>query len=232
MRLSNRILVLLALCGIAASASAQDQSNFSRYNFTVGGGLGLGRDDVASYVGNSPQVTFGAGMNFTRLFGADAEYMYYDLGFRPSVILDQFLPGQSGHMQSFSLDGIVNVPRHIGKFAAYGIFGIGFYDRSVKLAHSQFLPFGQPCQPAWRWFDLPCIFNPTVGGYVIEGPGQTGVYMSSNSRVAGGFNYGGGITYRLNHLDKAKLFIELRYHRAYQADGQTIVMPITVGLRW
>jgi hypothetical protein len=232
--LSNRILLLLVFCGLVASASAQ--TNFNRYNFTVGGGLGLGKDDVASYVGNSPQATFGAGMNFTRLFSADAEYMYYDLGFRPSVIKSQALPDQSGHMQSVSLNGIINVPRHVGKLGAYGIFGVGFYDRSVKLAHSTFLSNGTPMQPAWRWWDLYWVdFNPEEGP-VIQQPGPPGPpggeTMSSNSKIAGGFNYGGGLTYRLNHLDRAKVFFEWRYHRAYQSDGQTIVMPITVGLRW
>jgi Outer membrane protein beta-barrel domain len=217
--------VLLAFCAlIVCNLIAQDspQSNFSRYGFSAGGGLGLGRDDVASYVGNSPEVVFGAGMNFTRMFGADAEYMYYNLDFRPSVIRSQALADQSGRMQSISLDGIVNVPKHIGKFAAYGIFGLGFYDRSVSLAHSQLILPPTLCQPAWRWWDLTCL----------NGAITTPQTMSSNSRVAGGFNYGGGVTYRLNHLDHAKVYIEWRYHRAYQADGQTIVMPITVGLRW
>ncbi len=224
--MSNRVLSLFLFCLLVASASAQP--SFTRYNFTVGGGIGIGKDDVASYVGNSPEVTFGAGMNFTRLFAADAEYMYYDLDFRPNVIKSQGLPGQSGHMQSFSLDGIVNVPYHLRKFGLYGIFGVGFYDRTVSLAHSQVLTLGTPCQPAWRWWDITCINdNPPAPPTVY--PQQT---MSSNSRIAGGFNFGGGLTYRLNHLDRAKVFVEYRYHRAYQADGETIGMPITVGLRW
>lgn len=218
----NRILFLLAFCGLVASASAQ--SNFNRFTFSAGGGLGIGRDDVAAFVGNSPQFTVGGGMNFTRMFGADAEYMYYNLGLRPSVSQSQSLPDASGHMQSVSLDGIVNVPRHLGKLGAYGIFGIGFYDRSVSLAHSQSLPPGTHCQPAWIWWDLPC----STGAI----PPPVPITMSSASKVAGGFNYGGGITYRLNHLHHSKLYIEYRYHRAYQSDVKTIVMPITVGLRW
>ena len=63
----------------------------------------------------------------------------------------------------------------------------------------------------------------------ILSPGQI---MGSNSRIAGGFNYGGGITYRLKYMDSAKLFMEFRYHRAYQRDGKTIVVPVTLGLRW
>jgi hypothetical protein len=149
--------------------------------------------------------------------------MYYDLGLRPSVSQSQSLPDASGHMQSISLDGIVNVPRHLGRFGAYGIFGVGFYDRSVSLAHSELLVPPIACQPTWtRWWGINCI----NGGVV---PQQT---ISSFSKVAGGFNYGGGITYRLNHLHHSKLYIEWRYHRAYQSDVKTIVMPITIGLRW
>jgi hypothetical protein len=224
--LRNRILLLLLLCGLVASASAQE-SKFSRYNFMVGGAYGIGRDDVASYVGDSgPELVVGAGMNYSKMFGFDAEYMYYRLPFRQSVIVNQGLPGQSGHMQSISLDTIVHVPFRFHNVAAYGIFGVGFYDREVSLKHPQTLTVGTPCQPAWRWWDLTCVT--TGNGYTIQ-PQQV---MSSNSRVAGGFNVGGGLTYQLNYLKHTNIFFEWRYHRAYQADGETIVMPVTIGLRW
>ena len=216
----NRILFLLVFCGLIASASAQ--SNFNRFNFTAGGGPGIGRGDVASFVGNSSQVVVGGGVNFSRMFGVDAEYMYYDLGFRPSVKQGQGLANQSGHMQSVSLDGIVNVPRHLGKLGAYGIFGIGFYDRSVSVPR-RLLQADTPCQPAWTWWDLDCGLNNVI---------TTPQWMSSNTKVAGGFNYGGGVTYRLKSLHDAKFYVEWRYHRAYQSDVKTIVMPVTVGLRW
>jgi len=60
--LRNRILLLLAVCGLIASASAQ--SNFNRLNFAAGGGIGVGRADVASYVGNSYFGVAGGGINF------------------------------------------------------------------------------------------------------------------------------------------------------------------------
>ena len=216
----NWIRFLLAFCAIVASASAQ--SSFSRYNFTAGGGLGIGRDDVASFVGNSGHLVAGGGLNFSRLFGVDAEYMYYNLGFRQSVKNDQFLNGQSGDMQSISLDGIVNVPYHRGKLHAYGIFGVGFYRRTVSVP-SRTIGSGTVYEPAWIWWDL----QRDIFGNPI--PGQV---MSSNSKNAGGFNVGGGVTYSLNHLNHSKIYIEWRYHRAYQSDSKTIVMPITVGLRW
>jgi hypothetical protein len=217
--LRNWILFLLVFCGLIASASAQ--SDFNRFNFTVGGGLGIGRGEVASFVGNSYHGVVGGGMNFSRMFGADAEYMYYDLGLRPSVSQSQSLNGASGNLQAVSLNGIVNAPLH-SKFGAYGIFGVGFYRRSVS-ANKEVLVPPQLCQPAWaRWWGINCPNG------ALEGT-QT---LSSYSKDAGGFNFGGGVTYRLSRFYNTKVFIEGRYHRAYQSDGKTIVFPITVGLRW
>ena len=216
----NRILFLLAFCGLIASASAQ--SDFNRFNFTAGAGLGMGRGEVASFVGDSFQGVLGGGRNFSRLFGVDAEYMYYDLNLKSTVSQSQSLNNSSGHMQSISLDGIVSVPRHFGKLGAYGIFGVGFYRRSVS-ANRELLTGLPICQPTWtRWWGINCYNN------VLQGE-QT---LSSYSKDAGGFNYGGGLTYPLNVFHHAKVFGEWRYHRAYQSDGKTIVMPITVGLRW
>ena len=215
-----RILFLLVFCGLIASF-ASAQSSFSHYNFTAGAGIGIGRGDVSQFVGTSFNGVVGAGWNFNRIFGVDGEYMYYDLGFKPSVIESQSLPGQSGHMQSFSIDGIVNVPRHIGNWGAYGIFGVGFYDRTVSARH-QLLSPGALCQPAWAWWDLTC-FN---GAITFPQP------LASNTKIAGGYNYGGGITYRTNHFRNAKLFVEIRYHKAYDSDVETSFFPITVGMRW
>ncbi len=219
--MSKRILLALFFLVLVGWASAQSKLN--RFNFTAGGGMGIGRDDTAAFVGNSPHAVVGGGLNFSRMFGFDAEYMYYDLGFRPSVIVGQSLPGQSGHMHSISLDGIVNIPRRVGQLSAYGIFGMGFYDRTVSISPSRSLQAGTVYQPAWLWWDV----KRDIFGNPI--PGQI---MGSNSRIAGGFNYGGGITYRLKYMDSAKLFMEFRYHRAYQRDGKTIVVPVTLGLRW
>jgi hypothetical protein len=212
-------LLLLVGCGLIASASAQ--SNFNRFTFNGGGLLGIGRGDVASFVGDSLHGVVGAGMNFNRWFGVDAEYMYYNLDFRQNVKDSQGLAHQSGDMQSLSLDGIINIPRHFNKFGAYGIFGAGFYRRTVSVP-KHFLPAGADFEPAYKWFDLN---YGTLGEIEPQ-------YISSNTKDAVGFNYGGGLTYGLNHLHNAKIYVELRYHRAYHSDGQTIVMPVTLGLRW
>jgi outer membrane protein with beta-barrel domain len=223
--LNHRVLSLLVILGFTiVTASAQDtapHSNFRRFNFDVGGGIGIGKGDVGRFVGASYNGVAGGGINFNRLFGVNAEYMYYGLPFKDSVIRNQFLlPGAGGNVHAVSLNGIVNAPLS-GRWGAYGIFGIGFYRRSVS-NHSETVLSGTPCQPAWRWWDLTC-----VNGFIS--PTQT---IASNSKDAGGFNYGGGITYRLNHFHRAKLYVEMRYHRAYHSDGQTIFFPVTAGLRW
>ena len=223
----NRTFLLLAACGLlVASAVAQSdgQRNYPRFNFDVGGGIGIGRGDVGQFVGNSYFGEAGGGLNLTRMFGVNAEYMYYDLAIRPSVSQSQSLNNTSGSLNSISLNMIVRPPVHLGKFSAYGIVGGGFYRRSVSSSTGQIAPQSL-CQPTWiDWWDITCSGNPLRT--------QTAQNLGSFSKDAGGYNYGGGVTYRLNHLHNSKLFVEFRYHKAYQSDVKTIVMPFAVGLRW
>ena len=106
---------------------------------------------------------------------------------------------------------------------AYGIGGVGFYRRSVSVP-KQFISSPNPIvyEPAYRWFDLQRdIFNNVLPQYV-----------SSNVKDAGGFRFWRRGDVRAQSFHNAKFFAEFRYHRAYHADGQTIVMPVTIGLRW
>ena len=222
--MSHRPLRLLVFLGFVITA-ASAQSNFKRFNFDVGGGLGIGRGDVGKFVGASYHGVAGGGLNFSRMFGFNAEYMYYDLPLKDSVIQQQFLlPGATGSVQSVSLNGIVHAPFQ-GRWGAYGIGGIGFYHRSVWNRNEPVLA-GTTCQPAWIWWDLNCTSS---GGVPVLSYNQT---IATNSRDAGGFNFGGGFTYKLNHLHHAKFYIEARYHRAYHSDVQTTFFPVTAGLRW
>ncbi len=227
------LLVFLAFTLLTVSAQetpapappeAPVAPGFRRLNFNVGGGLGIGKGDVGRFVGASYNGVAGAGMNFSRMFGFNAEYMYYGLPFKDSVRQQQF-GGQptSGSVQSASLNGIVT-PLH-GHLGVYGIFGVGFYVRNVSTTKT-LLFAGAPCQPAWRWWDLTCT---TGAGQPVLASDQT---ISSNTKDAGGFNVGGGFTYRLKYMHHAKIYVEGRYHRAYTSDGQTTFIPVTVGLRW
>ena len=214
-------IAVVVLC--IGSVSAWGQPSFPRFNFNVGGGLGVGRGAVGSFVGNSYFGVAGGGVNLSRMFGVNAEYMYYDLNIRPSVNQSQALGDTSGSLQSVSLNGIVRPPVHLGRIGFYGIFGIGFYRRS-ETSNRGLIPALATCQPSWVWWDIACSgFPPQT---------VTAQNMGSFSKDAGGFNYGGGITRSLNHLHNAKIYFEFRYHRAYQSDVQTSMMPISFGLRW
>lgn len=231
--MSHRVLSLLVFLAFALlTVSAQETPapeapvaapSFRRFTFNVGGGLGIGKGDVGRFVGSSYNGVAGAGMNFSRFFGFNAEYMYYGLPFKDSVRLQQFAGhSTSGSVQSASLNGIVT-PLH-GHLSVYGIFGVGFYARNVSSTLGA-VPKGALCQPAWRWWDDVCTLTPPFSLVRQE-------TISSNTKDAGGFNFGGGFTYRLKYMHHAKFYVEGRYHRAYHSDGQTTFLPVTVGLRW
>jgi hypothetical protein len=216
--LRKRILFLLAFCGLGiGAASAQ---TFNRFNFNVGGGYGGALGTVGKFTGASYNGVAGGGVNFNRAFGVKAEYMYFNLGFTNSAkaqVLDA-----TGHLQSATLNLFFNHSLQ-GKLGVYAIGGAGWYQRSVD-ARSQFLAEGTQCQPAWQLWGIKCT-NGTSG---LVDPAQT---LSSNTVSGGGYNFGGGFTYRIS-VTHAKVYVEGRYHHANTKDGRTTVFPVTVGLRW
>jgi hypothetical protein len=219
-------LLVLALMGsLVASSWAQfeGKSSVPRFNYNVGGGFGWGRGDVSSFVGDSYVAVAGAGMNFTRMFGFNGEYMYYDLTPKTSVADTQHLGSANGSLQSFSLNGLVRPHYKFVGISGYGIFGVGFYDRRVSSTTGRINP-GSYCQPSWIWWDIYCVNNLT--------PSPNSQYLGDVSKIAGGYNFGGGATYPLKRWHNAKVYAEFRYHHAYQSDVVTTVVPITVGLRW
>ena len=207
---------MLALCGLGITAASGQ--TFHRYNFNVGGGFGGAFGDLGKFTGTSYNGVAGGGMNFSRNFGVKAEYMFYNLGFKDSVKTGQGLPDATGHLQSATLNLVYSHTLQ-DRWGVYGIGGGGWYQRTVD-ARSQFLPLGTVCQPAFPLWNITC-----VGGLVD--PAQT---LSSKSASVGGYNFGGGLTYRINW--GAKVYVEGRYHHAATSGYHTSVFPVTVGLRW
>ena len=210
------ILFLLAFCGLGIAATSAQ--TFNRFNFNVGGGFGGAVGDVGKFTGISYNGVAGGGVNFSRAIGVKAEYMYFNLGFKDSVKANQNVPGATGHVQSASLNLFYNFPLQ-DKFAVYAIGGGGWYQRSVD-ARRELLVKGTVCQPAWALWGITCT----------NGLLATDQTLSSNTVSGGGYNLGGGITYRLNR--QAKIYVEGRYHHANTSDKHTSVFPVTVGLRW
>ena len=222
----NRTLFFLLFWAVVvatATAQTEEKRNYPRFNFNFGGGYGIGRGDAGAFSGNSFLATGGAGWNFNKIFGASAEYMYYDLPIRPSVAIGQKLGSANASLNVISLNGIVRIPYKLGRYGAYGIFGVGFYDRN-SYSNTGLLQVGSVCQPSWRWWDIYC-FN----GFVPSSPPQS---LGSFSKIAGGYNLGGGLTFDLNRWHRAKLYAEFRIHKPYFSDSEMSAWPITVGLRW
>jgi hypothetical protein len=193
---------------------------FNRFNFNFGGGVGGGMGDVGKFTGKSYQGGAGGGVNFNRLFGVNAEYMYYNISFKDSVIKNQFLPDDAGgRLQSVTLNGIFTIPTH-SKWGAYAIAGAGFYRRTVE-ASRQVLEAGSPWQPVYALWGITHTNN-----LITET--QT---LSSRTVSAAGYNFGGGLTYRVP-FHHAKVYVEGRYHHANTDDLRTSVFPVSFGLRW
>ena len=218
--MSRRILSTVVFCVFLIVPSLA-QTNFNRYNFNVGGGFAIGRGDVDKFTGTSFNGVAGGGWNFNRFLGVKAEYMYYNLGFNDGVKRDQGLQGADGSLQSLTLNGVANF-RLPGRWGVYGIGGFGIYRRAVS-APSTFLAAGTVCQPAWIWWSIKC------DNFGLVSPDQT---LSSHTSYAGGYNFGGGLTYRLPVLHHASVFAEGRYHHSYTGASETSVFPVTFGLRW
>jgi len=214
-------LFLLAFCGLGIGASSAQ--TFNRFNFNVGGGFGGALGDVGKFTGASYNGVAGGGLNFSRAIGVKAEYMYFNLGFNDSVKANQSLPDATGHVQSATLNLFYNHSLQ-GRLGVYAIGGGGWYQRSVD-ARSQLLPHGTVYEPAWELWGV--TFNDGPAGRRVD-VDQT---LSSHSVNGGGYNFGGGFTYRLNMM-QAKIYVEGRYHHANTSDKHTTVFPVTVGLRW
>jgi hypothetical protein len=216
--LRKGILFLLAFYGLGITGLSA-QTSFNRFNFNVGGGFGGAFGAVGKATGISYNGVAGGGLNFSRKFGVKAEYMYYDLGFQDSVKRDQHLPDATGHVQSATLNFFYNFPLD-PKVGVYAIGGGGWYQRSVD-ATSQNLAPGTVCQPAWALWGIVCGTSNVV---------DTAQTLSSHTVNGGGYNFGGGFTFRVSHA--TKVYVEGRYHHAYTSDKNTTLFPVTVGLRW
>jgi len=211
----------LAVCAILR-APGWAQTSPSKFNFNAGFGFGIGKNDVGNFTNTSYDAAVGGGLNLNRFLGVKAEYLFYNLSFQDSLKLHQGLDGAGGNIQSLSLNPTVNFSLN-GRWGAYGIGGFGIYRRDVS-APSKFLAQGTVCQPAWVWWDIKCDSNNLVS------PAQT---LSSHTAYAGGYNFGGGITYRVPNLHGVKLYAELRYHHAYTGGSSpTSIFPVVFGVRW
>ena len=216
--MSKRILLLGSFLALFLTAASGQQ--FHRYTLNAGGGPGINRAQINSFLSNSYHFSGGAAYNLNRLFSLQAEYMYYNMPFQSAITQPpQGFPGAKAHVQSGTLNVIFNVPLK-GKWGVYGIGGYGLYQRAVS-ADKTTLLLGTVCQPAYVFWNVTCVNG-------VVNPEQT---ISTRDTGAGGYNYGGGFTRRL-YGPRLKFYGEVRYHRTNNRDIRTTILPITFGIRW
>jgi len=210
----NRFLwfTLFVSC-LITPASAQ------RYTFNFGAGPGFPVSQASTFANTSYNIVAGAGRNLSAHLKMDGEFMFQGLPLKSSVADQLGVSQVKGRLYAFTGNILWGIPLG-SKVGAYAIGGGGFYRRTLEAQQTVFKA-GEVCEPGWVWFAIECT----------NGVFPTDVTVGSRSANAGGFNIGGGLTYRLGK-SPANLYAEVRYHKAFTADVDTTVLPLTFGVRW
>ena len=108
MRLKTLLSILLAVL-LTDRGMGQE---FTRWNFTIGGGVGFPQSTSASFVNDGANFVVGGGLNLRKYFGLDAEFMWHDLPVKKDVINALQVPNASARVYSVTLNGIVPIPTH------------------------------------------------------------------------------------------------------------------------
>jgi hypothetical protein len=221
-RVSRRRQVIMAakrscrlfICGLLTlPASAQ------RFNFNFGGGPGFPLGKTGDFANTSYNWVVGAGPKLYPHVEMDGEFMFHGLPVEQSAINQAGVSDVKGRFYALTGNLIIGSSTRGGK-SAYLIGGGGWYRRTLE-AKQTVLQAGSACTPFWVWWGYQCV----------NGIFPTDVTVGSRTSSAGGFNVGGGITFRLGD-STANFYTEIRYHRAFTRNIDTIVLPLTFGIRW
>lgn len=206
-------LIALTCLFITLPASAQ------KYNFNIGAGPGFPLGMTGDFASTSYNFVAGAGPNLLPHLKMNAEFMFQGLPIHQSIVDQIGVSKVKGRLYSLTGNFIVGHSIGGGK-SAYLIGGGGWYRRTVE-AQQTVLQAGEKCAPIWVWWNVECV----------NGIFLTDTTIGSSTSSAGGFNAGGGLAFRLGESN-ANFYAEVRYHRAFTRNLDTIVLPITFGIRW
>lgn len=209
----RRITTLLSLFSFSVAAvCAQD---FLRWNANIGAGPTFGLSDSKDRLNTGFNITGGGGINFNRYFGLTGDFIFNDLGLSDRSLQAAGAPGGFAHLLGFSVNPVFRIAQE-RKVGGYLIGGYGIFKRTVNLTRPEVVPVFI-CDP-WTFF-------------CYEGSAVADVIYRSNSTWKGGWNIGGGVTYRLGD-GNAKLYAEVRYYEVLTSPVKTTVLPLTFGIRW
>jgi hypothetical protein len=188
------------------------------FNFNIGGGPGFPLGRTSDFARTSYNFVVGAGPNLVPHVKLDAEFMFQGLPIHDNIIHHLGFSDVKGRFYSLTSNLIVGTSIG-GHKNAYLIGGGGWYRRTVE-AKNTVLSVGEVCEP-WWWWDAQCVHGITTSELTV----------GSRTSSAGGFNFGGGLTFQLGE-SSASFYAEVRYHRAFTSNVETSVLPLTFGLRW
>lgn len=220
-RRANRRMVILTsyhwtalvLFLMALPACAQS------FNFNFGAGPGFPFGTTADFVHNSYDLVVGGGLNLRAHIKMDTEFMFHGIPVDQDIIKQVGVSNIKGRLYSLSGNLMIGTSTS-GAIGAYLIGGGGWYRRTLE-AKQTVLQRGTVCAPFWEWWNVQCV----------DGIYPTDVTVGSRTVSAPGFNIGGGLTFGLGE-SPANLYIEVRYHRAFTRSVDTVVLPITFGVRF
>jgi hypothetical protein len=188
------------------------------FNFNVGAGPGFPLGTTSDYAHTSYNFVVGGGPNLVPHVKLNSEFMFEGLPIHDNIIQQYDFSDIKGRLYSLTGNVIVGSSIGAGK-GVYLIGGGGWYRRTIE-AKQTVLSIGEVCEP-WWWFDAQCV----------NGILTNEVTVGSRTSSAGGFNIGGGLTFRLGE-SSTNLYAEVRYHRAFTRNVETTVLPVTFGVRW
>ena len=205
---------ILLVCGLLTlPASAQ------RFNFNIGGGPGFPLGKTNDLANISYNFVAGGGLDLRPQVKVNTEFMFHGLPVGKSAADQLGVSEIKGRLYSLTGNLILGSEVGGGK-GAYLIAGGGWYRRTLE-AQETTLQAGTKCAPLWVWWNVQCI----------DGIFPTDVTVGSRTSSAGGFNVGGGLTFPIGDSG-ANFYTEIRYHRAFTANVDTEILPVTFGIRW
>lgn len=189
------------------------------FNFNLGGGPGFPLGTTADFVHNSYDFVVGGGPNLHPHIKMNVEFMFHGIPVHQDIIEQAGVSDIKGRLYALSGNLMVGTSTG-GTKGAYLIGGGGWYRRTLE-ATQTVLQKGTVCAPFWEWWNVQCV----------DGIYPTDVTVGSRTVSAPGVNLGGGLTFGLGE-SRANFYVEVRYHRAFTRNVDTVVLPLTFGIRF
>jgi opacity protein-like surface antigen len=203
-------LLLFLLSGVFVSGQG-----LGRFNANVGAGPAFPVGDSSDRINTGYNISAGAGMNLSRHLGFEVDYLFSSFDLSNRALAAAGAPDGYAHNWGFSFNPIFHIAPD-RKIGAYVLAGYGVFTRTVNLTRPGVVP-GVICDP-WTFI-------------CFTGPVYADIIYRSNSTTKGGWDIGGGVTYRLGE-GRTKVFTEIRYYDVLTRDPRTTFLPLTFGLRW